>query len=141
MNTIQEVVRDYCYRSDSSALALPPAGVVADQHIVVTTFSTAVYLVTMPELRGHFTHIFIDEAAQALECEVAMPLALASTDTCVVLAGDHLQIKPEIYSPEARRQGLDRYIKSATYIATCDVWAVSIWVIEVSPEDRFYCVL
>ena len=42
---------------------------------------------------GFFTHIFIDEAAQALECETLIPLALANEKTRVVLAGDHLQVK------------------------------------------------
>lgn len=41
---------------------------------------------------GHFTHILLDEAAQAMECEAIMPLALASTDTRIVLAGDHMQV-------------------------------------------------
>ena len=51
-----------------------------------------------------FTHIFIDEAAQTLECEALMPLSLATETTCVVLAGDHNQISPKVYSKEARNQ-------------------------------------
>ena len=35
--------------------------------------------------QGHFTHILLDEAAQAMECEAIMPLALASMNTRVVL--------------------------------------------------------
>ncbi len=37
--------------------------------------------------QGHFTHILIDEAAQAMECEALMPLSLASSKTRIVLAG------------------------------------------------------
>lgn len=44
---------------------------------------------------GFFTHIFIDEAAQALECETLIPLSLANEDTCIVLAGDHMQVKQQ----------------------------------------------
>ena len=33
-----------------------------------------------------------------------MPLALAAPDTCVVLAGDHMQIGPKIHAPEAINQ-------------------------------------
>jgi superfamily I DNA and/or RNA helicase len=51
-----------------------------------------------------FTHIFIDEAAQTLECESLMPLSLATEKTCIVLAGDHKQISPKVYSEEARNQ-------------------------------------
>ena len=45
---------------------------------------------------GCFTHILLDEAAQAMECETIMPLALASPNTRVVLAGDHMQLSPEV---------------------------------------------
>lgn len=41
---------------------------------------------------GHFTHILLDEAAQAMECEAIMPLALANDGTRIVLAGDHMQV-------------------------------------------------
>jgi superfamily I DNA and/or RNA helicase len=55
---------------------------------------------------GHFTHILIDEAAQAMECEAIMPLALAGPRTHVVLAGDHMQLSPEIHSEFARNRNL-----------------------------------
>lgn len=45
-----------------------------------------------PCLVGFFTHILLDEAAQAMECETIMPLALATKHTRVVLAGDHMQV-------------------------------------------------
>lgn len=41
---------------------------------------------------GFFTHILIDEAAQAMECEAVMPLSLANENTRIVLAGDHMQV-------------------------------------------------
>jgi len=41
---------------------------------------------------GFFTHIFLDEAAQALECDMLIPLSLAGPKTRVVLAGDHMQV-------------------------------------------------
>lgn len=41
---------------------------------------------------GFFTHIIIDEAAQALETEAIQPLLLADYNTRVVLAGDHMQV-------------------------------------------------
>lgn len=43
-------------------------------------------------LPGFFTHILLDEAAQAMECETIMPLALATKNTRIVLAGDHMQV-------------------------------------------------
>ena len=50
---------------------------------------------------GHFTHILIDEAAQALECETIMPLVLADRDTRIVLAGDHMQVCPSLAAAAA----------------------------------------
>jgi superfamily I DNA and/or RNA helicase len=42
--------------------------------------------------RLRFTHILIDEAAQALEPECVTPLAMADGNTKIVLAGDHMQV-------------------------------------------------
>lgn len=47
----------------------------------------------MSVLVGLFTHILLDEAAQAMECETIMPFALASKSTRIVLAGDHMQVR------------------------------------------------
>lgn len=48
---------------------------------------------------GLFTHILLDEAAQAMECETIMPFALASKSTRIVLAGDHMQVRTKRQSP------------------------------------------
>jgi superfamily I DNA and/or RNA helicase len=42
--------------------------------------------------RLRFTHILIDEAAQALEPECVTPLVMADGNTKIVLAGDHKQV-------------------------------------------------
>lgn len=62
---------------------------------MVTTTSQA------RELRvpaGFFSHILVDEAAQMLECEALTPLRYASPSTRVVLAGDHMQVTPRLFS-------------------------------------------
>lgn len=56
--------------------------------------------------KGYFTHIFLDEAAQAMECEAIMPLALANDSTRIVLAGDHMQMSPELFSAFAKERKL-----------------------------------
>lgn len=43
-------------------------------------------------LTGYFSHIFVDEAAQALESETLIPLSLAGRTTKIILAGDHMQV-------------------------------------------------
>lgn len=56
--------------------------------------------------KGYFTHILLDEAAQAMECEAIMPLALADVNTRIVLAGDHMQMSPELFSNFAKERRL-----------------------------------
>ena len=56
-------------------------------------------------MNRHFTTLFIDEAAQALEaaCWIAISKAYR-----VILAGDHCQLPPTIKCYEAAKGGLDR---------------------------------
>ncbi|KAJ8039291.1 Helicase with zinc finger domain 2 [Holothuria leucospilota] len=79
---------------------------IMDCNIVVTTLSTSIHLVTLNEagksVKGYFEYIFIDEAGQALETEAMIPLGLAIRNTVVVLAGDHIQMRPKVYSEVAR---------------------------------------
>ena len=63
-------------------------------HVVITTTTTAARLHNLPN--GHFTHILLDEAGQVLETEAIIPLTLAKQHTCVVLAGDHVQMGPVV---------------------------------------------
>lgn len=53
----------------------------------------------------HFTSLFIDEAAQALEA--ACWIAILKADR-VLFAGDHWQLPPTIKNPEAERGGLGK---------------------------------
>ncbi|KAL1379001.1 hypothetical protein pipiens_015222 [Culex pipiens pipiens] len=46
--------------------------------------------------QGHFTHIFLDEAAQAMECEAIR----------IVLACDHMRMSPELFSNFAKERKL-----------------------------------
>lgn len=74
--------------------------------IVVVTLSISMELATLGLPKGYFTHIFLDEAAQAMECEAIMPLALANDATRIVLAGDHMQMSPELFSAFAKERKL-----------------------------------
>ena len=53
----------------------------------------------------HFSTLFIDEAAQALEAACWIPIRRASR---VILAGDHCQLPPTIKSIAAMKGGLDK---------------------------------
>ncbi len=43
---------------------------------------------------------------QALESEALIPLSLANAQTKIVLAGDHMQLDPPVYSDIARKYSL-----------------------------------
>jgi len=44
-----------------------------------------------------------------------MPLTLATNSTCIVLAGDHKQMKQRVFSSEARELNFDRSIVERLY--------------------------
>ena len=58
--------------------------------LVLTTFSSSLSLSSY--LKDHFTHILLDEGAQTREPESIIPLCLASENTKIVIAGDHMQV-------------------------------------------------
>ena len=58
--------------------------------LIVTTLATSLHLNYLP--RGHFTHILMDEGAQAREPEAVAPLTFADADTKIIIAGDHKQV-------------------------------------------------
>ncbi|MEG1563787.1 MAG: AAA domain-containing protein [Bacteroides sp.] len=77
-------------------------------------------------LNGHrFSTLFIDEAAQALEC--ACWIAIRKADR-VVLAGDHCQLPPTIKCIEAARGGLDETLMEK--IVRCHPETVSLLSIQ-----------
>ena len=66
---------------------------IRDHNVIITTLATARMLWKFyQDGKLHFTHILIDEAAQALEPECLTPLVMADEKTKIVLAGDHKQV-------------------------------------------------
>ena len=57
----------------------------------------------------HWTHLIIDECAQATEPETLIPISVVAYDpepVHIVLCGDHQQLGPTVLSKEAQKQGL-----------------------------------
>lgn len=76
--------------------------------VIVTTCVSASFAYGIGVPRGHFTHMFFDEAGQATEPEIMIGIkTLADTLTNVVLSGDPRQLGPIIRSPIARDLGLE----------------------------------
>ncbi|XP_077997754.1 3'-5' exoribonuclease HELZ2-like [Glandiceps talaboti] len=108
LQLINPTVAKYCPLQEVKAgfkrVRLPTVDDVAEikKHAVVITTLTSSVVFERIGLRGHFTHILIDEAGQALESEAITPLTLATPNTKIVLAGDHRQMSTEVYSDYAK---------------------------------------
>ncbi|KAJ8260068.1 hypothetical protein GJAV_G00176710 [Gymnothorax javanicus] len=89
----------YCSLSpDKQSFVFPDITTLDKFKVIITTTSTARFFHNINLPTGYFTHILIDEASQMLECEALMPLTLAGKRTQVVLAGDHMQMGPKLFS-------------------------------------------
>ncbi|CAH1973165.1 unnamed protein product [Acanthoscelides obtectus] len=109
VTTVSPVVQKYCLIKNNGShrsFEIPTLDDIMKHRIVVVTLSTSVYLSAMGLPQGFFTHILLDEAAQAIECETVTPLAVAHENTRIVLAGDHMQLGPDIFSEFAKERNL-----------------------------------
>jgi len=104
LSSIPMSIRRYTpMREDANGVShpkIPSVYEIEHADIIITTVHTSMELVKL-NVRGIFTHIFIDEACQTMEPELLIPLSLATIDTCVVLAGDVMQTSPQVYSTNA----------------------------------------
>ncbi|KAG8946802.1 hypothetical protein FRC04_011458 [Tulasnella sp. 424] len=92
--------------SDGMRFHYPDLQTVLKFKVVVTTCVTAGVPSGLGVKPGHFDWILIDEAGQAAEPEVLIPiLTLSNHNTNVVLCGDHQQLGPIIHSPISRALG------------------------------------
>ena len=83
---------------------LPPLPQLKELSVIVTTIEQSGDLAYLSGLEpGHFSHIFLDEAAQVMECQALIALQLAvrrGVSTKIVLAGDHMQMEEELVSKQ-----------------------------------------
>jgi len=111
VQTVHPVIQKYCLiESDpvtsTRKFKTPLLEDLQDKDIIVATLSTSRCIAELLPV-GHFTHILLDEAAQAMETEAIMPLVLADQKTRVVLAGDHMQLEPSVTSDFAVEKHLN----------------------------------
>ncbi|XP_066992645.2 probable RNA helicase armi [Anabrus simplex] len=84
------------------------ASTLGRHRVTVGTCISLGQLITMGFPRGHFTHVLVDEAGQATEPELLVPLSFLHTSSGqIVLAGDPLQLGPVVGSQVAKHFGLD----------------------------------
>ncbi|XP_064193995.1 3'-5' exoribonuclease HELZ2-like [Anguilla rostrata] len=94
-----DITRRYCLVSpDCESFLFPERSDLDSHRVVITTTSMARHLHDLKLPSDYFTHILIDEASQMLECAALIPLTLSGSGTRVVLAGDHMQTGPKLFS-------------------------------------------
>ncbi|XP_062401622.1 helicase with zinc finger domain 2 [Sardina pilchardus] len=94
------ITRAYCLLTEDGHFKFPDKDTVNLTRIVITTTGVARLLHDLKLPKDYFSHIMIDEASQMLECEALMALGLAGPKTRIVLAGDHMQMGPKLFSVE-----------------------------------------
>lgn len=112
----------FAHRTPDGHFAVPPPAAVARFRVVVATCVSAAFAHGIGVPRGHFSHVFVDEAGQATEPEVMVALrTMADHATNVVLSGDPRQLGPIVRSAVARELGLEKsYIERLMMLPVYD---------------------
>ncbi|KAK7047873.1 hypothetical protein VNI00_006201 [Paramarasmius palmivorus] len=111
----------YTYQNADGLFSVPLLSRMRRFRAVVTTCISANIVAGIGIPRGHYTHIFVDEAGQATEPEVMVAIkTMADMNTNVILCGDPQQLGPIIRSSIARTLGLElsfleRLMKTSVY--------------------------
>ncbi|KAJ3819685.1 RNA helicase [Lentinula raphanica] len=100
-------LRKFSLINDNEVFAMPTLEALSKFRVVVSTCITAGVPASLGIKRGFYSHIFVDEAGQATEPTVMVPLKeLVGPETNVVLAGDNKQLGPIVHSGLASHFGL-----------------------------------
>lgn len=105
---VPDELKDFSYANPEGYMSVPPMDKMKRFRVIVTTAvsASATHSIGMP--RGHFSHIFIDEAGQATEPEAFVSIKLmADPKTNIILSGDPKQLGPLIRSGVARNLGFE----------------------------------
>ena len=119
---LPEDLKQYsCLSPNSRNFELPTVDELKGFRVVVSTCISSTLLFGTGVPRGHYSHIFVDEAGHALEPEALVPsLGLADVKTNIVLSGDPKQLGPIVRSQHAAHFGfgqslLERLMNSDLY--------------------------
>ncbi|KAI0062693.1 P-loop containing nucleoside triphosphate hydrolase protein [Artomyces pyxidatus] len=107
-DTVPDDLLPFACVNSNGHFALPPVAVLRRFRVIVSTCVSASFAHGIGIPRGHFSHIFVDEAGQATEPEVMIAIkTMSDRATNIVLSGDPKQLGPIIRSSVARRLQLD----------------------------------
>ncbi|KAF8586065.1 P-loop containing nucleoside triphosphate hydrolase protein, partial [Ramaria rubella] len=122
------LVRGGFVRLDAEGyFSFPTTEELGSYRVIVCTCVSSFWLQILGLERGHFSHIFVDEAGQVSEPETTIPIRLFADDaTNVVLSGDPKQLRPIVRSDIAKRLGmawsyLERLMAGDAYQFTSDL--------------------
>ena len=105
---VPDDLKDFIHSNPDGHLPIPTMARLTRFRVIVTTCISAAILHGVGLPRGHFSHIFIDEAGQATEPEAFVSIKLmADSKTNIALSGDPKQLGPIIRSGVARQLGLE----------------------------------
>ncbi|KIO21468.1 hypothetical protein M407DRAFT_44382, partial [Tulasnella calospora MUT 4182] len=106
-NRLPDQLRDFVYKDRDGYFSVKGAEHIKKFSVVVSTCLSASIPYGVGVEIGHFSHIFIDEAGQAMEPEIMVPIkTIANDHTTIVLSGDPKQLGPIIRSSVASHLGL-----------------------------------
>lgn len=105
---ISPAVRSYTKLDEHGGFTVPALEELHRYDVVVATCTTCAYMRSRVPVgvQPWFTHVFVDEAAQALDAETRIPLSMRSETGRIFLAGDFRQLGPIVRSPVAQAYGL-----------------------------------
>jgi helicase MOV-10 len=97
----------YTFVNEDGLFSHPPLNIVKTYRVIVCTCISAAFTLGIGVERGHFSHVFIDEAGQATEPEAMVVVKnTAIVSTKLILSGDPQQLRPIIHSVIANELGL-----------------------------------
>lgn len=105
---VPDELKGFSYANPDGHMSVPSMARMKAFCVIVTTAVSASVMHGIGMSRGHFSHIFIDEAGYATEPEAFVSIKLmADPRTNIVLSGDPKQLGPIIRSGVAKDLGFE----------------------------------
>lgn len=98
-SALSKTLEPFSRKNDHGTFYIPAKEELMKFRVIVSTCVSASVPYGIGVPRGHFTHIFVDEAGQAAEPESMIPIkTMADNQTNVILSGDPKQLGPIVRS-------------------------------------------
>jgi helicase MOV-10 len=106
-NRVPPGLLPFTFENADGLFSHPLLDTVKKFRVIVSTCVSAAFTLGIGVERGHFSHVFIDEAGQATEPEAMVVVKnTAIVSTKLILSGDPKQLRPVVQSAIANELGL-----------------------------------